>query len=34
VELVHASGELQQYRARLPAEARITVEATGNWMWL
>jgi len=34
VELVHASGEFQQYLARLPAEARIAVEATGNWMWL
>ena len=30
VELVDASGELQQYRVRLPAEARIAVEATGH----
>jgi transposase len=34
LELVHASSELQQYRARLSAETRIAVEATGNWMWL
>lgn len=34
LELAHASGELQQYLARLPAEACIAVEATGNWMWL
>jgi transposase len=34
VELTHAGGELEQYLARLPAEARIAVEATGNWMWL
>lgn len=34
VELTHATGELQQYLERLPAETRIAVEATGNWMWL
>lgn len=33
-ELAHASGALQQYLERLPAETRIAVEATGNWMWL
>jgi len=34
VDLPHASGELERYLTRLPADARIAVEATGNWMWL
>lgn len=34
VELTHASGDLTQYLTQLPADARIAVEATGNWMWL
>lgn len=34
VELPHATGALQQYLERLPADTRIAVEATGNWMWL
>ncbi|MGQ0696298.1 MAG: IS110 family transposase [Nitrospiraceae bacterium] len=33
-QLAHASGELQQHSERLPAETRVEVEATGNWMWL
>ena len=32
--LVHNTGALQQYLTALPADARIAVEATGNWMWL
>lgn len=34
VNLAHASGALQQYLQTLPADARLAVEATGNWMWL
>jgi transposase len=34
VELPHATGALQQYLEQLPADTRIAVEATGNWMWL
>ena len=34
VNLPHASGELERYLTRLPADTRIAVEATGNWMWL
>lgn len=34
VELAHRTGELQTYLERVPAAARIAVEATGNWMWL
>ena len=34
VELPHATGALQQYLERVPPDARIAVEATGNWMWL
>lgn len=34
VELPHADGALQQYLERVPADSRIAVEATGNWMWL
>lgn len=34
VELPHANGVLQKYLTQLPADARIAVEATGNWMWL
>lgn len=34
VELLHAPGALQDYLERLPADSRIAVEATGNWMWL
>jgi len=34
VELPHATGELTRYLQALPADARIAVEATGNWMWL
>lgn len=34
IELSHAGGELKQYLTQLPADARIAVEATGNWMWL
>jgi transposase len=32
--LPHASGAFQQYLRTLPADARLAVEATGNWMWL
>ena len=34
IELSHAGGALKKYLTQLPAEARIAVEATGNWMWL
>ena len=34
VELPHATGALRAYLERLPADTRIAVEATGNWMWL
>lgn len=34
LNLAHATGALQTYLAALPADARIAVEATGNWMWL
>ena len=34
VELPHASGALQRYLERIPADTRLAVEATGNWMWL
>ena len=34
VELAHATGALKDYLERLPADSRIAVEATGNWMWL
>lgn len=34
VELRHASGALAEYLQRVPTDARIAVEATGNWMWL
>jgi transposase len=34
VELAHATGALKSYVDRLPADSRIAVEATGNWMWL
>jgi transposase len=34
VELPHANGALEQYLKRVPADTRIAVEATGNWMWL
>jgi transposase len=34
VELPHATGALQQYLTGVPADTRIAVEATGNWMWL
>jgi transposase len=34
VEVPHANGALQDYLTQLPADARIVVEATGNWMWL
>jgi len=34
VEVPHAHGALRDYLTRLPADARIAVEATGNWMWL
>jgi len=28
------AGDLKQYLTQLPTDARIAVEATGNWMWL
>lgn len=34
VNLSHATGALQRYVTTLPPDARIAVEATGNWMWL
>lgn len=34
VELPHATGALKAYLEHLPADSRIAVEATGNWMWL
>lgn len=34
VELQHATGELQRYLEKVPADTRMAVEATGNWMWL
>jgi transposase len=34
VNLSHATGALQQYLSTLPADVRLAVEATGNWMWL
>jgi transposase len=34
VNLPHVSGELERYLTRIPADTRIAVEATGNWMWL
>lgn len=34
VNLSHATGALQQYLRTLPTDARLAVEATGNWMWL
>lgn len=34
VELPHADGALRTSLQRLPQDARIAVEATGNWMWL
>lgn len=34
VELAHATGALKTYVDGLPADSRIAVEATGNWMWL
>ena len=34
VELPHATGALKDYLERLPADSRIAVEATSNWMWL
>ena len=32
VDLPHATGELERYLRALPRDARIAVEATGNWM--
>lgn len=34
VELAHRTGALKDYLGQLPSDARIVVEATGNWMWL
>lgn len=34
LNLPHSTGALQQYVAALPTDARLAVEATGNWMWL
>jgi transposase len=34
VNLPHATGALAQYLRTLPADVRLAVEATGNWMWL
>ncbi len=34
VELSHANDALRDDLTQLPADARIAVEATGNWMWL
>ena len=34
VELTHRTGALKDYLGQLPSDARIVVEATGNWMWL
>jgi transposase len=33
VNLSHATGALQQSLRTLPADVRLAVEATGNWMW-
>jgi transposase len=33
-EVAHTGGALQSYLQQVPADARIVVEATGNWMWL
>ncbi|MBA5872489.1 MAG: hypothetical protein GDA68_21225 [Nitrospira sp. CR2.1] len=34
MELVHRTGDLKDYLGQLPSDARIVVQATGNWMWL
>ena len=34
VALSHANNALRDYVTQLPANVRIAVEATGNWMWL
>jgi hypothetical protein len=34
MELTHRTGVLKDYVDHLPSDARIVVEATGNWMGL